>query len=720
MTYLNDFRAQINNRDFSKFMQLWEEYCTSDQVDVEEFLELLKMIKGSDFAKPFGKLVETALPLWQCIKDKEESYAVLKALIDLQLTNSPLLAETALEALKQHYPQDPIFNERLRLIGLRTKENFQGALSNYDLLAHMEKGNFVFHSAGWGTGEIVEISPIRQQIAVEFENVSGRKHLTFENAFKTLIPLKNDHFFARRFADPDKLEKEGREDPVSLIKMLLRDLGPKTATEIKEELCELVIPEADWAKWWQAARAKLKKDPLIEPPVTLKDCFCLRKNELSHADRLHAAIKDKTTIDEIIQSSYNFVRDLPTLRQKPEIQASLKEKLLSQLRDPELTPEQELQICLLLEGQFGHKMNERTAESLIQGMKNVEEVINAIEIIALKKRALVLVRELRKDWQNLFLRLLKLIKQSNLRDYLLKELNEEANRPILEKELRSLMLHPEMAPDLVVWYFQKLVSKESQDLPFSDKKGQCQFFETFLVLFSYIDNKPEYRDLLKKMYNLLSGKRYEVVREIMAGASLEFIREFLLLASKCQALGDKDMKILQSLAQVVHPELNKERAKSATIDPNVIWTTEEAYLNVQEQVKHIGTVQIVENAREIEAARAHGDLRENSEYKFALEKRSRLQGQLKILSDQLRHARIITKHDVPTDEVGIGSKVFVLDSKGEKMTYTILGPWDANPDQNILSFQSKLAQAMIGCRLGDSFQFRDDQLKIEDIKSYFE
>lgn len=717
MTYLNEFRTQISNRDFSKFLQLWEEYCTSDHVDTEEFLELLKSIKASDFARSFGKLIETAIPLWQTIKDKGESYKVLKALIDLQITNSPVLADLALEAIKERYSQDPQFNERLRLIGLRTKENFQGALSNYDLLAHMDKGKFVFHTGGWGTGEIVEISPIRQQVAVEFENVSGRKHLTFENAFKTLIPLENEHFLVRRFADPDKFEKDARNDALAIVKMLLKDLGPKTAGEIKDELCELVIPEDDWTKWWQGARSKLKKDPLIEPPESLKEPFRLRKTELSHEDRLHQSIHEKSSVDEIILTAYNFVRDLPGLRQKAEVKNSMLEKLNAQLRLPDISPEQELQICILLEGQFGQKLEDRCSETLIQRSQNIEGMINAIDIIALKKRAMVLVREQRKDWEKLFLQMLRTAKQSNLRDYILKELSENGTKGALENELRSLMRHPESAPDLVVWYFQKLIGGEDEHLPLSDKEGQCLFFEAFLILYSYLENKAEYRELLKKMYNILSGKRYAAVRAIMADASVTYIKELLLLASKCQSLGDKDMKILRSLAEVANPELHKEKKKT---DQHIIWTTEESYLKIQEQVKRLGTVEIVEVAREIEAARALGDLRENSEYKFALEKRSRLQGQLKTLSDQLHHARILTKNDVSADEVSVGSVIELKDGKGNSVKYTILGPWDANPEDNVLSFQSKLAQAMVGCKPGDTFQFREDEWQVSSIKSYFD
>lgn len=720
MTYLEEFKNQINNRNFTKFLQLWEEYSSSDQVDAEEFLQMLKAVKNSEFAKQFGQLIETALPLWKTIQDKEESYAVLRALIDLQNTNSPTFADLAIQALKERYEQQPNYNERLRIVGLRTRENFQGAITYFDLLAHMEKGKFVYHPGGWGTGEILDISPVRQQVTIEFENVSGRKYLTFENAFKALIPLKEDHFLARRFAHPDALEEEARQDPVGVIKLLLKDLGPKNAQEIKEELEELVIPENDWSRWWQATRGKLKKDPLIETPEVLRDPFRLRTSELSHQDRLDSTIHSKSSVDEVIASAYNFLRDFPDARKQQDVWDSLKEKLLAQLKVPGITLGQELQICICLENQFGHEIESKSTKELIKQLENVEQVINGIDIIALQKRALTLVGELRQDWVKIFLNLIVLLKHSALRDYILKELCQSEYRETFEQFLAKLLRHPETHPDFFVWYFQKILGEEKDQLPLSSKEGQCQLFDAFLVLLSIVESKPEYRDLTKKMYTILSGKRYALVRAIMEDASLEYVKEFLLLASKCHTLTDHDRKILLSLAAVVHPILGKDQKRSQDAMMHVIWATEEGYRRVQEQVQHLGTVEVVQNAREIEAARALGDLRENSEYKSALEKRSRLQGQLKALSDQLKRARIITQADVSANEVGVGSIVEVLDEKGNSTTYTILGPWEANPENNILSFQSQLAQTLIGSKKGDSIDFRGEQLKIKSLSTYFD
>ena len=131
-------------------------------------------------------------------------------------------------------------------------------------------------------------------------------------------------------------------------------------------------------------------------------------------------------------------------------------------------------------------------------------------------------------------------------------------------------------------------------------------------------------------------------------------------------------------------------------------------------------VETVQNAKEIEVARSHGDLRENAEFKAALERRDRLQAELKLLSDQIAKARILTSEDVVADEAGVGTIVTCKDSKGNKTSYTLLGPWDANPDEQILSFQSKFAQAMKGKAVGQSFSFQGESFTITEIVNYFD
>lgn len=722
MSYLQEFQKQIDLRNFSKILVLWEEYCANDRVDAEEFIAILDSLKKSDFKEQMGTRMEEALPLWKLIQTEEEGYRVLRSIIDLQTTQSPILAETAFNALQKRYGTDPLYEERIPLVGLRTKRNFQGALSYYELLDHMKKGNVVYHEGGWGTGEIMDVSRLREHVIIEFENLAGKKDLSFANAFKSLIPLPPDHFLARRFMNPDELEQEARRDPLAVIKLLLKDLGPMTASEIKDALCELVIPEADWTRWWQGARSRLKKDPFIESPKDLKSPFRLRHSQITHEERVENSFEGKKEPAEWIGAVYQIVRDQPEALKNPEIEQQLREKLLSSLAQKETSESQKLMILLLLENYFQQSVEGTSMVDMVKQLEKIPETLEQIEILAFKKRILSLIQKHRPDWQEIFLSLLVRLPQGMVKEMLFQALEKSEAKGTLEETLRELAHHPKKSPETFFWYFQQLFYSKKSHLPFQDSEGRALFFEAFLILYSQIEWLDEYKDLVKKMYQILSDKRFLLVRNLLKERDLSFAKEFLLLASKCQTISGHDQKILRSLAEVAHPSLKREGSQKGSVrsHDNVIWTTEEGYLRTQEQIKRIGTVEIIDNAREIEAARALGDLRENSEYKFACERRSWLQGQLKNLSQQLSRARILTPHDVSAEQVDVGTIVEVQDLNGKTARYTILGPWDADSEKNILSFQSKFAEAMIGCRRGETFSFREDTYEIVNIASFFD
>ena len=75
------------------------------------------------------------------------------------------------------------FNDKIRLIGLRGKENFQGAISAFELLSHMEKGNFVFHTGGWGVGEIIDVLWC-EQTRYQFDYAPGQKQVSLHKPSK--------------------------------------------------------------------------------------------------------------------------------------------------------------------------------------------------------------------------------------------------------------------------------------------------------------------------------------------------------------------------------------------------------------------------------------------------------------------------------------------------------------------------------------------------------
>lgn len=713
MEYLKQFQKHLSGNNLVGIVSLWQEYCLSDEFEGEELKEILLSIKESTLADSFGIYVEQGLLLWEQMKESEIKDEVICLIFDLQTTNENKLAQIALDYLTKKYPDDPNFEKKARLVGLVDKVNFQCSLSNFELLTHMKVGNFFIHTGGWGVGEVSEVSVLREQVTLEFDYVAGHKELSFKNAFNTLIPIKKDHFLARRFGDPDKFEEYAKKHPVETIHLLLKDLGPKTAAEIKDELEELVIPEDDWAKWWQSTRTKLKKDTMVETPKSIKDPFVLRKTEVSHEERLLKSLSTKPDVKALIEMIYTFLRDFPTALKSGEFKDSLIKELTDVLHHKEVTDSQEIQILFILQD-LGHE-KAQDLSGLIQKIPEVERVVEDIHVLSYKKRLLMEIKNEKPDWVLIFSHLLFRVDQNTLRDYMLDELMKQDDQASLIEKIEELIESPNMSPAGLLWYFQKVMG--SKKVHFSDQEGKNRMLEAFFILLHMIEPKNEYRELVKRMHTFLQSGRFAHVRRIFQDASLEVVKEVLLLSTKCHSLNDHDVKILYSLAEVVHPSIGALKKGLEDDEESIIWTTQEGFDRLKARIEEIATVETVENAKEIEVARSHGDLRENSEYKFALEKRSRLQSELKFLSEQAKHMRVLTESDVDTSKVNVGCVIDLKNDKGEKASYSILGPWDADPEKHILSSESKIAKEMLGLAVGSKCHVQGKDWNIEGIRS---
>lgn len=111
--------------------------------------------------------------------------------------------------------------------------------------------------------------------------------------------------------------------------------------------------------------------------------------------------------------------------------------------------------------------------------------------------------------------------------------------------------------------------------------------------------------------------------------------------------------------------------------------------------------------KEIEKARAHGDLRENSEYKAALERQQFAQARVHHLRLRLSKLSDVSEKDIPRDRVGFGSRVTVQDAETKKReVYALtLGEFiegDDTEDEMPVSMASPLGKALLGGKVGDT------------------
>jgi transcription elongation factor GreA len=122
----------------------------------------------------------------------------------------------------------------------------------------------------------------------------------------------------------------------------------------------------------------------------------------------------------------------------------------------------------------------------------------------------------------------------------------------------------------------------------------------------------------------------------------------------------------------------------------------------------------------IQKAVEHGDLRENAEYKAALEKQQQVQARLGHLTRRMSELSRIDLSEIPSDRVSFGSRVTVVDLRTrEKETYTLAFGDDVDFESGQISMASALGQALVGKKPGDQVSVQlprgERKLKVLDL-----
>jgi transcription elongation factor GreA len=135
--------------------------------------------------------------------------------------------------------------------------------------------------------------------------------------------------------------------------------------------------------------------------------------------------------------------------------------------------------------------------------------------------------------------------------------------------------------------------------------------------------------------------------------------------------------------------------------------TPNGYSKLEEELKRLKTVERRNISREIEIARAHGDISENAEFHAAKEKQSHIEARIRLVEDKLARAQVIEIGGNPPETVRFGVTVVLADdSTGEEVRYTITGEDESDVSAGLISVTSPVARALLGKRAGDEVTVR--------------
>ena len=126
---------------------------------------------------------------------------------------------------------------------------------------------------------------------------------------------------------------------------------------------------------------------------------------------------------------------------------------------------------------------------------------------------------------------------------------------------------------------------------------------------------------------------------------------------------------------------------------------------LQEEIATLEHELNIELPKEIAVARAHGDLSENAEYKYAKERQGFVNGRIAHLKKRMGDLGMLNLTNIPKDRAGYGSRILVLDIvKSIKIEYKLVSSEEADVEKGLISTTSPIGRALLNKKVGDEIQ----------------
>ncbi len=144
---------------------------------------------------------------------------------------------------------------------------------------------------------------------------------------------------------------------------------------------------------------------------------------------------------------------------------------------------------------------------------------------------------------------------------------------------------------------------------------------------------------------------------------------------------------------------------------------------LDEELKHLTSVERPSVVKAIEIARGHGDLSENADYSAAKERQGFIEGRIQEINSKLARAQVIDPTAIKSDKVVFGATVVLEEQESSKrVTYKIVGVDEADIKNGKIGITSPIARALISKTQGDEVIVHapKGQIRYDVVKVYYE
>jgi transcription elongation GreA/GreB family factor len=565
-------------------------------------------------------------------------------------------------------------------------------------LDRLQPGTFVVHKS-WGFGQVDSVNFLVSEMIIHFKAKKGHT-MQLHYAAESLQAIGAGHILAQKAADLAAVKARTKSDAVGLTRTIIESLGGKaTQDQIGQTLVPDVFSEADFKKWWESTKKALKKDGHFTVPGKKTDPFELRDAPVSHADEYLAALNNarqlKDQLSALDRISKNLAEFTEPLAQLSSVLAIAETQARKSQR---LNPSQALDLLL-------------TRDEIIEKVPGLQKAADALTVDQLLRdnsgSLATLIADLPAAKHKRVLgelpaafgdawpaKALQLVNRGNTRvvTEAARLLEEKGQLDALLNGLDRSIRDHSITSEGLIWLCKErdgVVSDLCNPRLLSAVIGALerdQFDETK-------------RD--RRLHDLLLNDK-ELLPDLIATATHEELRDAMQKLMRTPVFEELNKRSLLGRIIRIYPEMQALVSGDSDAKQQTLIVSWESLEKRKADYDDLVNKKIPENVKEIQVARSYGDLRENFEFKAAKEMQRVLGRRRSETERDLALARGTDFANPDTTQVSIGTIVTLRETTDGRIDiYTILGAWDGDPEKGIVSYQSALAQSLIGHKVGE-------------------
>ncbi|OJH15710.1 transcript cleavage factor [Borreliella bissettiae] len=701
----------IDKKQMSGIREVWAKLIHYVSDDFDSFLLILQKIEKDLGFKKAIVLYEDLFDHYSLTDNVDETIEILKGILKLDNKNHKA-RENLVKFLRERYKDVKNIEDYLIKSDIENLDkNFVDVYLDFEKYLFFAKGNFVYHQT-WSVGIVRDVND--NGITVDF--VSKRGHfIGFDMAMSALSPLSREDIRVLKAVTPkEELADRVKKDIEWAIKVIIKSYKAIDLKGIKKELVPSLMTQSSWNSWSLRAKQILKDNPHFVMDSSKLDCYIY--NERS--SNLNEKMYDKFKIEKDFYKRYEIFINYCNVKgivKDLHIEEEMLNYFLIYVNNFTKVDHHVISSYVILKS-LGNSSEELSSKVNIEKNVNLESLLkeyskgivdlfDSILNIEIKKELVVLIKKELSNWILYY----KELFPHSVNKRLVESLYKEDPREV-EKLFNYVIKNYKIYKDAYIWIL-KHCKTYSIELSYSDSdllSNLIKILTDSVIKINNKNNSVASKRIYKMVINLLVKDGYlKSVLEVARDE--ELAKRVYMTCFYVKDFPPKDLLEIKSIIRQLFDsvEFEDEKMQLAGEKMEIGFLTILSSLNKkQKELKHLKEVEIPENSKEIGKARELGDLKENAEYHSAKEKQQFLTKRLNSLMLEIENAKVIDTKDLQSSVVGFGTKVIILnEATGKDESYLILGPWESNPDEGIISYKSPFGENLLDSKEGDSLSF---------------